>query len=162
MHREWAQELLNDGSWRQWVIDEARSWKGTPYHHTGRVKNVGVDCGGLLYEVYAQLFVLRPFPKDYAQDWALHRGEELYLNSIGKYVEQVKNPAPGGFGLFKVARAFSHAAIVCEGGKSFIHAWGRNRSGCVIESTSKFFSLASKQREVKWFDVKPAFMRKNI
>lgn len=33
------------------VIREARSWIGTPYHHQGRVKGVGVDCGGLIIEV---------------------------------------------------------------------------------------------------------------
>lgn len=29
---------------RQQLIDEARTWLGTPYHHQGRVKGVGVDC----------------------------------------------------------------------------------------------------------------------
>ncbi|WP_316150423.1 NlpC/P60 family protein [Cupriavidus sp. BIC8F] len=29
-------------------VAEVRTWLGTPYHHQGRLKGVGVDCGGLL------------------------------------------------------------------------------------------------------------------
>lgn len=35
------------------AVAEAITWLGTPYHHQGRVKGVGVDCGTLLCEVYA-------------------------------------------------------------------------------------------------------------
>lgn len=30
------------------IVDEARSWLGTPYRHQGRLKGVSVDCAGLL------------------------------------------------------------------------------------------------------------------
>jgi NlpC/P60 family putative phage cell wall peptidase len=30
------------------IIAEARSWKGTPYRHQGRLKGVAVDCAGLV------------------------------------------------------------------------------------------------------------------
>ncbi len=30
------------------IIAEARTWLGTPYHHQGRVKGVGVDCIGVV------------------------------------------------------------------------------------------------------------------
>lgn len=33
----------------------ARTWLGTPYHHQGRVKGVGVDCVGLLIGVAHEL-----------------------------------------------------------------------------------------------------------
>ncbi|WP_436904878.1 hypothetical protein [Acinetobacter johnsonii] len=36
----------------QLAVQEALTWLGTPYHHQGRVKDVGVDCGTLLCEVY--------------------------------------------------------------------------------------------------------------
>lgn len=36
------------------VIDAARSWKGTPFHHQGRVKGVGVDCAGLIVEAFKE------------------------------------------------------------------------------------------------------------
>lgn len=30
------------------IVTEARQWIGTPWHHQGRVKQVGVDCLGLI------------------------------------------------------------------------------------------------------------------
>lgn len=29
------------------IVFEARTWLGTPFHHQGRVKGVGVDCAGV-------------------------------------------------------------------------------------------------------------------
>ena len=37
---------------RQSIVAEALSWEGTPYHHHGRIKGVGVDCAMILAEVY--------------------------------------------------------------------------------------------------------------
>ncbi len=36
---------------RSQIINEARTWLGTPFHHQGRVKGVGVDCIGLIIGV---------------------------------------------------------------------------------------------------------------
>jgi len=33
---------------RQQVIEQARTWLGTPYHHQGRIKGIGVDCIGFI------------------------------------------------------------------------------------------------------------------
>ena len=36
------------------AVAEALTWLGTPYHHhQGHVKGIGVDCGTLVFEVYA-------------------------------------------------------------------------------------------------------------
>lgn len=37
------------------AVKEALTWLGTPYHHQGRVKGVGVDCGTLICEVYEKV-----------------------------------------------------------------------------------------------------------
>jgi NlpC/P60 family putative phage cell wall peptidase len=37
------------------VVRSARSWLGTPYHHQGRLKGVGVDCAGLVIGVAHEL-----------------------------------------------------------------------------------------------------------
>lgn len=37
------------------AVAEAMTWLGTPYHHQGRVKGVGVDCATLLCEVYKEV-----------------------------------------------------------------------------------------------------------
>lgn len=40
---------------RQAVVDEARAWIGTPWHHQAAVKGVGSDCIGLLLGVAGAL-----------------------------------------------------------------------------------------------------------
>ncbi|MDG1286754.1 MAG: hypothetical protein P8P30_04220 [Rickettsiales bacterium] len=37
------------------IIEAARGWIDTPFHHQGRVKTVGVDCLGLLIGVASEL-----------------------------------------------------------------------------------------------------------
>lgn len=148
-------ELLASGEWRQWIIDEGRTWKRTPYQHKGRVKHVGVDCGGLIYQVYNPILgPFKPFPKDYAPDWSLHRENEIYLSFIEPYVVEVKKPSPACVAMFKIGRNFGHAAICTERG-TFIHAWGRNQEGCVVESQLNFFRYgeSGRLRPVKYFDV---------
>lgn len=148
-------ELLETGKWRQIVVDEARSYKGTPYIHKGRVKGVGVDCGGMIYQVYNPIFgPFKPFPKDYPQDWALHRHKEIYLDFMREYVVPVSGPRMGGIAMFKVGRNFSHGAI-CTEKRTYIHAWGRNGQGGVVESRIGFFRIGNegKPREVQYFDV---------
>ena len=39
-------------AWQERVRSEALTWLGTPYHHQGRVKGVGVDCGQILIAIY--------------------------------------------------------------------------------------------------------------
>ena len=40
-------DALRDMITSQDIIKTAREYLGTPFHHQGRVKGVGVDCGGL-------------------------------------------------------------------------------------------------------------------
>jgi len=46
------------------LIDEARDWIGTPYHHQAELKGVGCDCGGLIRGVSVALGLI---PPDYRQ-----------------------------------------------------------------------------------------------
>lgn len=141
-----------DAEERERILIEARKWIGTPYHHKGRVLGVGVDCGGLIYEVFKTILPLKPFPTDYAADWALHRGDELYLDFIGEYVLQVETPQPAGLALFQYGRCFSHAGIVTDR-QTVIHAWGRTGHGSVQESPFRFFTDRGKPRKRKFFTV---------
>jgi cell wall-associated NlpC family hydrolase len=131
-------------------LAEARSFLGTPYHHKGRVKGVGVDCGGLLYEVYSKFFPLKPYPAQYAMDWALHRGDELYLDWIAEYVEPASSPVPGGLVVFRLGRCFAHGGIVTDRGR-VIHAWGSQQRGSVIESPMSFFVENGRPRQRRYF-----------
>lgn len=146
-------------NWRDLIIAEGRTWKHTPYQHKGRVKGVGVDCGGLLYQVFNPfLGPFKPFPDDYAPDWALHQSNELYLDFIMEYVEPVATPVPAGVAVFQVGRNYSHGAI-CTG-KTYIHAWGRNGQGAVVETGLNFFKIGNsgKPRPVRYYDVRKEWL----
>ena len=71
---------------REKVIQEARTWLSTPYHHHAAIKGVGVDCAQILIEVYAAAGVVEKVDVgDYPHDWHMHRSEEKYLWWIKKY-----------------------------------------------------------------------------
>jgi len=115
---------------RQLIIDEARTWLGTPYHHQGRVKDAGVDCAMLLAEVYHACNLI-PYidPTPYPPDWHFHRDEERYLGWVRRYAHPVDVPQPGDIALFQFGRCISHGAIVVAW-PTIIHAY--IREGCVL------------------------------
>jgi NlpC/P60 family putative phage cell wall peptidase len=141
-----------DAEERKRILIEARKWIGTPYHHKGRVLGAGVDCGGLIYEVYKKFLPLKPFPTNYAADWALHRGDELYLDFIAEYVLERPVAQSADIVLFQYGRCFSHAGIITES-NTVVHAWGRTGHGNVQESPFRFFSDQGKPRKRKFFTV---------
>lgn len=105
-----------EGEARMKVVLEAFSWIGTPYHHKGRIKQVGVDCGQILAAVYEAAGVIPDpqVPEDYPPDWHLHRGEERYLATVEQYARKVEVPKPGDIALFRFGRCMSHGGIVIK------------------------------------------------
>ena len=102
---------------RNEIIRAAREWLGTPYHHRARVKKAGADCAMFPLAVYQECGVIPADfrPPAYQMQWHLHRGEEMYLETIAPYVnEKASTPLPADFVIFKFGRAFSHGAIVVE------------------------------------------------
>jgi cell wall-associated NlpC family hydrolase len=144
-----------DASQRQHVLDEARTWLGTPYHHKGRSKGVGVDCGGILYEVFKDHIIgWSDFPSFYPEDWAMHKdANERYVEFLGPFFNEVKAPKPASIVVFRYGRAFSHGTLFTER-RTFIHAWGRTGHGVVMESPWEFFHDNGRHRPVKYFDAK--------
>lgn len=135
--------MLSD-KWVAEVCAEAETWLGTPYHPNARVKGTGVDCGGLLYQVYNPHFgPFPPFPQDTPNDWALHQARERYLDFIMPLVRETVHPKAGGFSVMKVALAFSHAAIYV-GDHRYIHAWGRPRHGSVVKTPARVIDTLAK------------------
>lgn len=132
-------------TWREDIVSEAKSWLGTPFHHKGRKKGVGVDCGGLIFEVYKSVLGLphESFPKYYAEDWALHKdNNEIYLSFLQPYVKEVSEPQPADIVMWKFGRAFSHGTIYIGGGK-FIHSYGRTQHGSVMVSKASMFNIGT-------------------
>ncbi|MDO6646734.1 hypothetical protein Q4572_23335, partial [Acinetobacter guillouiae] len=78
------------------AVDEAITWIGTPYHHQGRIKGVGVDCGTLICEVYEKVGLMDYLdPRPYPPDWHMHQMGERYLEHIKSVCFEVDEPQPG-------------------------------------------------------------------
>jgi cell wall-associated NlpC family hydrolase len=109
---------------RNAVVSEALSWIGTPYHHHGRVKAVGVDCAMFLAEVFERTGVVPHVNAGfYPHDWHMHRGEELFLGWLARIgAERTDAPLPGDIAVFRDGRTFSHGAIVI-GPQTVVHSY---------------------------------------
>ncbi|MGA7577862.1 MAG: hypothetical protein WBW52_06860 [Desulfobaccales bacterium] len=151
---------ITESGQRQAVLAEAESWIGTPFHHQGRVKGPqgGVDCAMLLLEVFLAAGVikkeltvssgqqsagagLKPAPTrsslipNYSQQWHLHRGEERYLETIRTLGGREINTTPlhGDIAVWKIGRAYSHAAIVLLW-PCIIHAAASPINACILDN----------------------------
>ncbi len=117
------------------IVAEARSWLGTPYHHHGRIKGVGVDCAQILLAVYADALGLAPALDvgKYSTQWHLSRSEEMYLAWLkAAGAHQVPCALAGDIAMFRFGRTFSHSGICTEPGV-YVHAYG-DKIRKVIES----------------------------
>ena len=118
---------------RDKVIQEARTWLGTPYHHHAAVKGSGVDCAQFLIEVYAAAGVIEKIDVgEYPHDWHLHQSAELYLGWIQKYCTKTETPKAADIALFCFGRCVSHAAIIVNWPGEVIHSY--LRQGVVLAS----------------------------
>lgn len=120
---------------REAVVEEARSYLGTPYRKGGRVKGAGVDCGTLLFCVYRDTGFIAPAdegifsdPKmvPISQDWFCHTDEDKYMKLLLRYAYKVANgisypslkAEPGNIVATaavqhnRVSKVFNHAGIV--------------------------------------------------
>lgn len=126
---------MDHTGWQERVIAIVKTWEGTPYVPGAKIKGVGVDCGGIIYESYQEFGPFPPFPS-YAPDWALHKDDEQYLDFIMPFVLPVTEPSPGDISLFHLGQAYAHAAVLLDNGR-YMHAWGRLREGCVIQTPAR-------------------------
>jgi len=112
-----------DADIRDAIVEEARRWIGTPYHHMADVLGVGVDCAMLPLRVYQSvgLIPLDVDPRPYPHDWMLHRSDERYLQNVERFASKVDEPLPGDIALFRIGRCLAHGAIV-ETPHMMIHA----------------------------------------
>ena len=112
-------------NWRQIVVDEALSWKGTPHRHEAMVKGCGVDCARILIASYEAAGILKPGecrPPHYSHDFQLHQNPE-YLNWIQKYCVKIDgDPLPGDIAVFNFGRGPSHGGIVIDWPR-IVHAY---------------------------------------
>jgi cell wall-associated NlpC family hydrolase len=102
-------------AWRTAVVEEAKTWLGTPWVHRARIKGAGVDCAQFLIGAYVGAGVIEAFDTgDYPPDWMMHREEERFLGWIDRYMIPTFAALPADVAIWKFGRCFSHAAIVIE------------------------------------------------
>lgn len=102
-------------TWRTAVVEEAKTWLGTPWIHHARIKHVGVDCAQFLIGVFSGAGVIESFDTgEYPIDWMLHREEERFLGWLEQYMVPTETALPGDVAIWKFGRCFAHAAIVTE------------------------------------------------
>jgi NlpC/P60 family putative phage cell wall peptidase len=117
-----------DVAWRTKVVDLARLWIGTPYHHQASVRGVGTDCFGLIRGVWRELYGLDDDPEKmppYSWDWAEAKNEETMLAAARRHMDEVLVAAAGAGDVllfrYKAGYNAKHAGILTGGGR-IIHA----------------------------------------
>lgn len=76
------------------LLEEARSWIGTPYRHQASVKGVGCDCLGLLRGVWRGCLGAEPeLPPPYAPDWAEAGGVETLQQAALRHLRPLPSAA---------------------------------------------------------------------
>ncbi|WP_428525997.1 NlpC/P60 family protein [Roseibium sp.] len=108
------------------VVDLARSWIGTPYHHQASLKGIGCDCLGLVRGVWRELYGQEPeTPPAYFPDWGQVSEDETLLAAAKRHFAPVSIDAlePGHVVIFRMRpKAIAkHCGIVSDEGR-MIHA----------------------------------------
>lgn len=108
------------------IVDEARRWIGTPYHHQASLRIVGTDCLGLVRGIWRALHgnEAEAVPA-YARDWAEATGEETMLAAARRHlVERAAQAAlPGDVLVFRYrAHAAAKHVAILSGPASMVHA----------------------------------------
>ena len=84
------------GSRREAIVEAAKRWLGTPYHHQGRLLGVGCDCLGLITEIGKELGLL---DYDSASYSAMPDGRTMEAECRRNLVGPKALPQPGDIAL---------------------------------------------------------------
>ena len=124
------------------VVDEARRWIATPYHHQGRRRGASCDCIGLIIGVARGLRFRCPPDRDLPKysPWPHEHIAERTATML-LTVARGAEPMPGQIGLFWF-RQRGHGQHFCifgdHGGRqTMIHAY--IHSGSVVEAGANEF-----------------------
>lgn len=134
------------------VVNEVRSWIGTPYHNQADIKGAGVDCGMLLVRVFVDTGLCAPFdPRPYSEDWYMHRSAERYLSFIFDRGGEILDPKPGDIMMFRYGRCYAHGGIVTSlDPLKIVHAF-QPAQRVIEEAVRNNVALCEPQRKPKFF-----------
>jgi cell wall-associated NlpC family hydrolase len=102
---------------RDQVIAEDRSWNGTPFRDSARIKHVGVDCGQFICAVYEAVGLASAIvtPR-YNLQFMLNRCEEWYIDTLLEYSDEITaaEAKPADVVVLMWGRVYSHGAILID------------------------------------------------
>jgi cell wall-associated NlpC family hydrolase len=111
------------------IVEEAKTWIDTPFHHQGRLKNYinekgelkkgGVDCAGIIVGVLNHFNIKH---KDYT-GYTREESSHMMLDSLQSSCEKIEELEPGAIVLFWQRRFenTNHIGIM-SGFNTLIHA----------------------------------------
>lgn len=139
---------------RRAIVNEARSWLGTPYIGNGDVKGAGVDCGMLLVRVFVDTGLVPAFdPRPYPIQWSLHQKAERYLEIVRSYAKEITGPPkPGDIAMFLFGHTYSHGTIVIDW-PTVIHSNPPGKCREVDTSVSSDFARLIRRAPPKFFSI---------
>lgn len=115
------------------IVNQARTWLGTPWHHAARCKGVGVDCGGLIVGALQEV----GYPVRDMLNYDLGDNIEAMLTHIGSHADAVPEGEAACAGDILVMRGklmYNHCGfytVTPEGDGGLLHAW--RTPGKVVE-----------------------------
>jgi NlpC/P60 family putative phage cell wall peptidase len=114
----------------QRIIEEARSWIGTPYVHQASAKAAGCDCLGLIRGVWRAVIGAEPeTPPAYSRDWSEPQGDEALWAAAARHLRQksLHEAESGDLLLFRMRHGAvaKHLGLAAEIGAAptFIHSY---------------------------------------
>jgi cell wall-associated NlpC family hydrolase len=142
--------MSSDAEQRAAIVVAARSWEGTPFHDLARVKGSGVDCAQLLAAVAEEAGITGHIETGYyAPQHFLHSDGEQLVTFLLRHTHEINEGATdaGDIVVYRLGRAFAHAAIVVEWPREVIHA--HKLSGRVIAMNGRAADMGG--RPVRFF-----------
>lgn len=100
------------------IVNEAREWIGTPFHHQGRQKGLGVDCVGLVQQIAVKFNLINYDRRDYGREPA----KGLLKKELENHLESVDKLSAGVILLMRFGREPQHVAIYTEK-NTIIHSY---------------------------------------
>lgn len=75
---------------RAMIVEAARAWIGTPYHHQASRCGIGTDCLGLVRGVWRDIYGSdAETPPAYSRDWAEAGGRETMLDAASRHLQKI-------------------------------------------------------------------------
>lgn len=157
---------------RDKIVEEAKSWIGTPYHDHSGIKGAGVDCAFFPLRVYQavgkvptdfevpyyspQQWLNSPLQKDKLH---LKFEDRTFLDIVLRFAKQEifqeNQVQPGDFVIWRVAASWTHGGIVVSWpdyvlhpikGRGVIGSHG-TKEGFLVGRPHRFFSVFSSDEE---------------